>query len=86
MDFGWVHFGKDVRPWLQRPAPWGLVELLNAVCLEYNMAVIFGVPLLAPLGMMLNGQNVGGGGGGTAASSECVRTKELPQIRSEMGW
>lgn len=60
----------------------GVVEC----CLEYNMAVVFGVPLLAPLGRMLNGQNVGGGGGGTAASSECVRAKELPQILSEMGW
>lgn len=64
-----VHFGEVLWPWLQHPAPWGLLELLDGVCLEQNMAVIFGVPL-APLGMVPNVRNVGVGEGRAAASSE----------------
>lgn len=36
---------------------------MNDGSLEYNIAVIFGVPWLAPLGMMPKGQIVGGGEG-----------------------
>lgn len=49
------------------------------------MAVIFGVPQLAPLGMMPNSQNVEVGKRRAEASSECVRAEERPQIRSEVG-
>lgn len=49
------------------------------------MAVIFGVPQLAPLGMMPNSHNVEVGEGRAKASSERVRAEERPQIRSEVG-
>lgn len=44
------------------------------------MAVVFGVPLLVPLGMMPNGQMWGGGGRewGSIFEVRRVQAKELP--------
>lgn len=74
-----------VWPWLQSPASWGLVELLNDGCLEYNIAAIFGVPRLATLGMMPKGQNVGDGEGGMQQLLPWMSKPKNSQTRSEMG-
>lgn len=81
----WITFGEMVWPWLQSPASWGLVELLNDGCLEYNIAAIFGVSRLATLGMMPKGQNVGDGEGDMQQLLPWMSKPKNSQTRSEMG-
>lgn len=85
----WPSGGFTLEQWLglgHSALETRLVELLNYVRSEWNMAGILGAPPLVPLALVPKGQNVGGGGGAAAASSRCaLRAQEPPPNGPEGG-